>query len=181
MMTAPAAPAPGADPCSRCAETSGTCCCLTPGQEEFCFPLSSRERADMEAAGAGPEMFCTQTNTPGFMDNLCRLFPTEAERVRALFPAGETHDRLAVSPEGACLMLGPQGCRLPREARPYYCRLFPFWVHGGRQMYFEFKECQALRESRGGAGLLKRLGMTETGVFDLYHRLREAWGLTERR
>lgn len=176
-----AAPVSDADACSRCAEASGTCCTLTPGQEEFCFPLSERERADMEAAGAGPEMFCTQANTQAFLDNLCRLFPGEGPRVSALFPTEGFHDRLAVAPDGACRLLGPQGCRLPGEARPYYCRLFPFWIRAGRQMYFEFKDCQALRESRGGAGLLRRLGMTEAGVFDLYHRLREAWGLSERR
>ncbi len=135
----------------------------------------------MEAAGAGPEMFFVQENTPGFVDNLCRLFPGEDAALRALFPAGGVHDRLALLPSGLCLLLGPEGCRLPREARPYYCRLFPFWIRGGRQMYFEFKDCQALREGGGGAGLLKRLGMTETGVFDLYQRLRKAWGLTERR
>ncbi|MBA4358517.1 MAG: zinc/iron-chelating domain-containing protein [Desulfovibrio sp.] len=175
-----AAPVRDADACRRCAEFFGTCCCLTPGQEEFCFPLSARERADMEAAGAGAAMFFTQDNTPAFVDNLCRLFPGEEASVRALFPAGGSHERLALSPSGACLLLGPEGCRLPREARPYYCRLFPFWIRGGRQMYFEFKQCQALRESQGGAGLLKRLGLTETGVFDMYQRLREAWGLTGR-
>jgi Fe-S-cluster containining protein len=135
----------------------------------------------MEAAGAGPDMFFTQVNTPNFLDNLCRLFPGEEARLGELFPPGGAHSRLAVSLTGACLLLGPEGCSLPREARPYYCRLFPFWIRGGRQMYFESKECQALRESRGGAGLLKRLGMTETGVIELYQRLREAWGLTERR
>jgi len=135
----------------------------------------------MEAAGAEPEVFFSQPNTAGFVDNLSRLFPGEGVHIHELFPPEGVHDRLAVDADGACLLLGPEGCRLPREARPYYCRLFPFWIRSGRQMYFEFKECQALRESRGGAGLLKRLGMTETGVFDLYHRLREAWGLLERR
>ncbi|MBA4358478.1 MAG: zinc/iron-chelating domain-containing protein [Desulfovibrio sp.] len=176
----PASPASDADACRRCAESSGTCCALIPGQEEFCFPLSALERLGMEAAGAGTEMFFVQENTPAFVDNLCRLFPGEGPGLRALFPAGGVHDRLALSASGQCLLLGPEGCRLPREARPFYCRLFPFWVRGGRQMYFEFKDCQALRESRGGAALLQRLGMTETGVFDLYHRLREAWGLTGR-
>ena len=179
-MTA-AAPVPEADACRRCAESSGTCCTLSPGEEEYCFPLSGRERADMEAAGAEPDSFSPQANTQAFLDNICRLFPGEVAKIQALFPAGGSHDRLAVSPDGACLLLGPNGCSLPRAARPLYCRLFPFWVRTGRQMYFEFKDCQALRESRGGAGLLKRLGMTEQGVFDLYHRLREAWGLSERR
>jgi hypothetical protein len=135
----------------------------------------------MEAAGASPEVFFSQPNTSAFVDNVSRLFPGEQVRIHELFPPEGVHDRLAVDAGGACLLLGPEGCRLPREARPYYCRLFPFWIRSSRQMYFEFKECQALRESRGGAGLLKRLGMTEPGVFDLYHRLREAWGLLERR
>jgi Fe-S-cluster containining protein len=176
-----AAPAPDTDACTRCAENCGTCCTLAPGNEQYCFPLSPCERADMEAAGAGPETFYCQANTPDFLDNLCRLFPGEGAKVREVFPAEGVHDRLAVSPAGACLLLGPQGCRLPREARPYYCRLFPFWIRTGQLMFFEFKDCLAVRESRGGAGLLKRLGMTEKGVFDLYHRLREAWGLSERK
>jgi len=176
-----ASPVRDADDCRRCAEVSGTCCCLTPGNEEFCFPLSTLERAAMEAAGADTAKFFAQSNTPGFVDNLCRLFPGEDVRLRGMFPAEGLHDRLALAPSGACLLLGPEGCRLPREARPLYCRLFPFWVRNGRQMYFEFKDCQALRESQGGAGLLRRLGMTEKDVLDLYHRLRRAWGLTERR
>jgi len=175
-----AAPVRDADACRRCAEATATCCCLTPGQEEFCFPLSGLERAAMEAAGAGADMFFIQDNTPAFVDNLCRLFPGEEAALQALFPVGGAHDRLALTPAGACLLLGPEGCRLPRQARPFYCRLFPFWIRSGRQLYFEFKDCLALRESRGGAGLLKRLGMTETGVFDTYHQLREAWGLTRR-
>lgn len=181
MDLAAPAPAPAGDACSRCAQSSGTCCTLSPGSEEFCFPLSGSERAMMLAAGARPEVIVCQANTQGFVDNLCRLFPGEDETVRALFPAGGAHDRLAVGLTGECLLLGPEGCSLPREARPYYCRLYPFWIRAGRQMYFEFEQCQALRESRGGAGLLRRLEMTEAGVLDLYHRLREAWGLTERR
>lgn len=176
-----ATPACDADACRRCAERSGTCCALTPGQEEFCFPLSASERTAMEAAGAEASMFIAQDNTPAFVDNISRLFPGEDAHIRALFPAGGSHDRLAILPTGECMMLGPEGCRLPREARPLYCRLFPFWIRSGRQMYFEFTDCQALRESRGGAALLRRLGMTETEVFDMYHSLREAWGLKGRR
>ena len=166
--------------CARCAERSGTCCSLTPGEEEFCFPLSASERAAMTAAGAGPEHFARQENTAAFADNLCRLFPGEEERIRALFPLAAAHDRLALSPAGECLLRGSEGCVLPQEARPLYCRLFPFWVRGGQRMYFEFEECLALREGRGAAGLLRRLGITEAHVRHLYTELRKAWGLPER-
>lgn len=168
------------DVCARCARFSGTCCTLTPGQEEFCFPLSARERAAMEAAGAKAEHFTRQANTPGFLDNLCRLFPGEAGTIQALFPAEGSHDRLTVSLTGECQLLGPAGCLLPRQARPFYCRLFPFWIRTGRQLYFEFDHCQAQRESQGGSGLLERLGMTGADVRHAYSELRRAWGLPER-
>jgi len=169
-----------ANVCARCAERSGTCCSLTPGDEEFCFPLSALERARMEANGAGPGHFVRQENTRGFVDNLCRLFPGEDAALRGQFPPDAAHDRLALAPAGECLLRGPEGCILPQEARPLYCRLFPFWVRGGRQMYFEFSQCQALLEGRGAAGLLRRLGMTEALVRELYRELRRAWGLPER-
>lgn len=166
--------------CARCAQESGTCCTLTPGQEEFCFPLSARERAAMEAAGAKAGHFTRQANTQAFLDNLGRLFPGEAAAIQALFPADGSHDRLTVSATGGCQLLGPAGCLLPRPARPFYCRLFPFWIRTGRQLYFEFEHCQAQRESRSGSGLLERLEMTGADVRHVYLELRRAWGLPER-
>jgi len=165
--------------CARCAQTSSTCCTLTPGQEELCFPLSASERAAMQAAGATAAHFASQANTEAFVDNLCRLFPGEGAHITALFPPGGAHDRLAVSQTGACLLLGPQGCALPRHARPLYCLLFPFWIRSGRQLYFEFTTCQAQRDAQAGAGLLGRLGMTAESVRHLYSELRKAWGLPE--
>ncbi len=166
--------------CARCAKTNGTCCTLDPGQEEYCFPLSAGERAGMERAGAKNGHFHRQSNTEPFVENLCRLFPGESDVIHALFPAGGEHDRLAISPQGACLLLGNAGCLLPREARPLYCRLFPFWIRTGRELYFELSRCQAQVEAGGGgAGLLRRLGMTSADVRTMYHELRKAWGLPE--
>lgn len=169
-----------AEVCARCARGSGTCCTLSPGQEEFCFPLSAAERAAMEAAGAGPECFHRQENTPGFVDNLCRLFPGEDEALRALFPPGESHDRLGLTDTLACRLLGPGGCALSREARPYYCRLFPFWVRGGAVLYFDFQQCLAVRERRGSGQMYTALGMGEGDARELYACLRQAWGLKRR-
>lgn len=173
-----------AEVCARCARSSGTCCTLATGQEEFCFPLSGAERAAMEAAGAGPGHFQEQENTPGFVDNLCRLFPGEEEAVRVLFPPGEAHHRLALAPTAAgtlaCRLLGPAGCGLPRQARPYYCRLFPFWVQGGAVLYFDFQECQAVRERRGSGQMYAALGTSEGDARELYASLRQSWGLARR-
>lgn len=170
--------------CARCARTSGTCCSLAVGNEEYCFPISAPERRAMEEAGAGPEHFQAQENTPGFLDNLCRLFPGEADAVRGLFPQGGQHDRLAVTQNASgnlsCRLLGPQGCALPRAARPLYCRLFPFWVRGGSVLFFDFQDCQAVRERRGPGQMYQALGMDVSEARKLYASLRQAWGLPRR-
>jgi Fe-S-cluster containining protein len=167
--------------CARCAQHSGTCCTLQSGQEELCFPLSAQERGRMEAAGANPVDFARQANTVAFVENLCRLFPGEAKIIIGLFPPNGEHDRLAIVQGGACALLGPKGCRLPRPARPLYCRLFPFWIRTQRELFFEFDQCEAQREAGGGASLLRRLGMTSESVRQTYSELRMAWGLPERK
>jgi len=169
------------DVCARCAKHGGTCCTLACGQEDLCFPLSTVERVGMEHAGARPHNFTPQVNTAGFLDNLCRLFPSEVKTICALFPPGKEHDRLSILQNGACSLLGASGCSLPRLARPLYCRLFPFWIKNGQELYFEFAQCQAQRESRGGASLRRSLSMTSEHIRRTYKELRRAWGLPEQK
>jgi len=134
----------------------------------------------MEDAGAQAANFARQANTQAFVSNVKRLFPGESAAVEALFPPQAAHDRLATRPNGACALLTPTGCALPREARPLYCRLFPFWILAGRERYFELDFCEAQREASGGAGLKLRLSMTSAGIREMYNELRMAWGLPER-
>jgi Fe-S-cluster containining protein len=171
---------PDINVCARCATRFGSCCTLTPGQEEYCFPLSAQERQRMIAAGAEPEHIARQENTDGFLDNLCRLLPGDADTIRGIFPLGCEHERLAITDTGRCRLLGDEGCRLPREARPLYCLLYPFWIRSGLMLYFEYDRCLALREGRGARALLHSLGMSETGVRILHNDLRKAWGLTHK-
>jgi hypothetical protein len=168
------------DACARCAQRFGSCCRLEPGQEEYCFPLSAAEHAGMTAAGAKPEHFAAQENTAAFVENLCRLFPGEEAALRALFPLGDAHERLAITPAGTCGLLGESGCGLPRAARPLYCLLYPFWIRGGLLMYFEFERCLALLEGCGAGSLMRRLGMVEAGIRTLHNDLRMAWGLQKK-
>lgn len=166
--------------CARCAATGPTCCVLTPGQEEFCFPLSEIERHRILETGAGKGFFAQEPNSSAFLDNLRKLFPGEEERLEQLFPARGFHHRLATGPDGRCMLLGPRGCTLPREARPYYCRLFPLWPERGEVMVFGAGRCLARQEARGLLPLLRLLGESETNLRHLHGRLRLAWGLTPR-
>ena len=163
--------------CSRCARTGPTCCRLLPGQEEFCFPVSLEEKARIREVAADKGGFELQANSEAFLQHVARLFPGEEAEVRALFHPRKEHIRLAVDADGACRFLGASGCRLPREVRPYYCRLFPFWVAEGGVTAFDSPTCLARQESVSIRRLLAALGARASEVKDLYGRLRLLWGL----
>ncbi len=166
------------DICSRCAAAGPTCCELSPGQEELCFPISEMERHRIvEHVGLTRGAFTPEPNSHAFLANLRRLFPRERQALEALFPETGRHLRLSVTPAGRCVFLRATGCRLPRAARPYYCRLFPFWVAGGRVTAFAAAQCLVHRQGRTVPGMLALLLATEAGVRELHGRLRLAWGL----
>lgn len=166
------------DICRSCAENGPTCCELSPGQEEWCFPISEMERHRIvEQVGLSRGAFTPEPNSGAFLANLHRLFPRERQALQVLFPETGRHLRLSVTDAGHCVFLRAAGCRLPRPARPYYCRLFPFWVAGGRVTAFAAAECLVHRQGRTIAGMLTLLGATEARVRELHGRLRLAWGL----
>lgn len=169
------------DVCRRCSLQGPTCCRITHGQEEYCFPLSQVEKERIQDHLPYTGGFELSPNSKAFIDHACHLFPGEEERVRELFPEGKEHFRLAVDSLGACRFLGPEGCEIPQEARPYYCRLFPFWMVGSEVIFFDSHTCLARREERTLIRMLHSLDMNKAMVKDLYGRLRLVWGLPPRR
>ena len=154
--------------CARCAASGPTCCTLTPGHEEFCFPLSEIERHRILESGAGRGFFAQEANTSAFLDNLLKLFAAEQDRLEELFPAGGSHYRLATDSAGRCMLLGPQGCTLSREVRPYYCRIFPLWPARGDILVFGAGRCLARQEARGLSSILRLLGETHANLNHLH-------------
>lgn len=172
-----AAAGAGLSVCARCAGLGPTCCEISPGQEESCFPVSAVERqriSDHLALSRGG--FVEEKNSRAFVVTLGRLFPRERRVVEALFPATGTHLRLSTDSRGRCQFLGGAGCVLPNEVRPYYCRLFPFWTVSGRLTVFAPAGCLAHREGRTVPGVMTALGVKALHLLDLHSRLRLAWG-----
>lgn len=166
--------------CARCAAAGPTCCELTPGQEGECFPLAEIERHRILEVRTGKGFFAQEPNSSALRDNLHKLFPGEEARLAELFPARGVHYRLATDRDGRCVLLGPTGCTLPREARPYYCRIFPLWPDRSEVRVFSLGRCLARQEARGLAAIMRLLGETHTHINHLYGRLRLAWGLAPR-
>ncbi len=190
--------------CSRCAERSGTCCRLGGVDKGAdCFPLSEPEleriSAAVAAAGKSPApedlllleaarnavdafsgrsgLYALEPNSKGFMAAMRNLFPKDRQKLEALFPAEQTHARLALAPDGSCVFLSPAGCLLPQEARPRFCRLFPFWVVNGRLQCFADEECLAVKENSSFTRLLHVFGTSRDEVMELYQNLRRDWGV----
>lgn len=172
-----------ADPevCARCAGLGPTCCQMAPGQGEVCFPLAAVEMDRIrDVLPPGRQgWFAAEPNSAAFVASLLHLFPDARGQVRRLFPQGKEHFRLATAPDGRCLLLGEQGCSLPQEARPYYCRLFPLWLTAGKLGLLE-AHCLVCREQERPQAVLRALGLTAAAVCDLHARLRLAWGLEPR-
>lgn len=169
-----------ADPmvCARC---GGACCGITSGQEEFCFPLSDIELDRIRQFAPAKGWFAQEPNSSAFIGHVSRLFPGEQALIEQLFNPRKHHMRLAVNAAGQCTFVGPQGCILPTEARPYYCRIFPLWDGDAGLNILAAEGCLALREARGVGPLLASLGLTPAKARDLHARLRLAWGLPPKR
>ena len=170
-----------------------------------CFPLSLKEHSRIEEAlseargkrmDAGAVLLLKnadaaldaptgqkkwavdEANSPGFIKAMCNLFPKENERIKGIFPQGESHLRLALSQDGSCAFLSEHGCTLPRKARPSFCRIFPFWsVHGTLQC-FRADDCLAVREHAGNLmALMGAFDSAPSDVMERYKKLRKDWGV----
>lgn len=161
---------PSSDPhlCALCHAAGTGCCVLSRGAERM-FGLTEAEVARMTAASGCPvEAFTVRDQaSPEFRRFLERLSPVFGQTM----PAGR-RVRLAVDAAGRCVFLGPDGCVLPGEARPFYCRLYPFWfTPDGRLMVLGNSDCRAQAGARHWRAVLEALGADEAGLRALFRRL----------
>ena len=187
--------------CARCSILSGGCCHTDVASVPYCFPLSEPEITRlMPHAGlmrtlpghgieGDREIVCVQeVNIPEFIDTMEYLFPDDKARVHTLFPQGGYHYRLPLLPASlvgdkaenlvVCAFLGPDGCSLPRQARPWYCLLYPGWVQGGGVTVFQAEACLAARDATSPAQALARIGLSQRMVRELFANLKQDWGFS---
>ena len=161
--------------CVRCADRGRTCCALSGGNEEFCFPVSASERLAILASGIGAEAFVSAPNTQAFVEQLDQLIPDHA--VKDIFPANGSHWRLATTTGGQCILLGGAGCGLERSIRPFYCRLFPLWVYRGQLTWFTAEECLANEQCNSIADMLRFMDAEAREIRSLFRAMCHALGL----
>lgn len=155
--------------CARCAAQGQTCCELSGGDEEFCFPLADAERAAILNAGFDSGSMVLVPNTSAFVEQLSHLMPDQD--IAAAFPLSSRHWRLATTSQGRCVFLGQAGCRLDRAVRPVYCRLFPLWLYQGQLTWFTAEECLAAVECTTASAMVRAMGATTAEIRELFQAM----------
>lgn len=165
--------------CARCACVYSTCCRMDPEHTELCFPLSEPERLRLvpHAGKAGVPSSQVVATTPLFLRSMKTLFHGQAERLERRFPIPGEHTILPILSDGSCAFLQEDGCGLPRDARPWYCRLFPVWFRKGKPDVFVPAECLLVREAKTPGAVLEALGLDESRAMEMYHALCRDWEL----
>ncbi|MBQ4133164.1 MAG: zinc/iron-chelating domain-containing protein [Desulfovibrionaceae bacterium] len=142
----------------------------------MCFPLSEPEAKRLRRHVGSDLKLGEQPNSEVFVEVMTNLFPGESRTVNKIFPSGKTHLTLGINQDGFCVHLGKQGCTLPREVRPWFCKIFPFWIMEGNLTGFDAPCCLAARQTISIYGVLRKMGQSESRVLEIYNRLRSDWG-----
>lgn len=159
--------APGV--CAACHQRGTGCCFLADQDTENMFGLTKGEiELIQKASGLAPQDFVVEDLASArFMAQALAIHPVFGQTM----PGGRRL-RLRVLDTGHCCFLGEQGCVLPLEARPLYCRLYPFWfTSDGRLMVLGSKTCLAQEGASSWQEVLKRLGENESRLRMLFDRL----------
>jgi Fe-S-cluster containining protein len=156
--------------CARCHARGGGCC--RAGEAARQFGLTPAEAAAAaRASGLAVEEFTVRDQAPpGLLAAARAVHPALA----AVMPGGRRL-RLELTPAGDCRFLGPEGCRLPRRARPFFCRLYPVFADArGRLVLMADPGCLAQAGGADARRVLARLGASPARTRRLMDRLAEA-------
>jgi Fe-S-cluster containining protein len=130
--------------------------------------LCSGRKADVK------DFAVAEPNDKIFVRELRRLLP--GYPVSEVFQTSGSHWRLKTAGND-CVFLTKSGCLLPRECRPLYCRLFPFWIFGGKIVLMDAVNCLGAHEAVSVQEALKLFRVSADEISALFHHMMISWGL----
>ena len=168
--------------CRTCDEISQSCCTFTkhPDEEDLKAPISEVEIGRILNHLSNKKMadlFELNTNTEYFVHHIKILFPEENDSVDSIFPLNGSHFELKTK-DNACIFKNANGCILPTEARPHFCRIYPFWFFGDTPQIFQDPKCIALKNFQTIPEVFLSLGTTPEKLSLIYSRIRHDWGFS---
>ncbi len=167
--------------CGQCDSMNRSCCTLrAENNEGLPAPVSEPEikRILIFLKDKKRELLLdSRNNSPQFIRQMSILFPDMADSVHKIFPVNKTHFDLKTQ-ENTCIFKERNGCLLPNEARPHFCRIYPFWFFDDELQIFEDPNCLALGNCRTIPEVLLSLGTNTEKLKQIHARIYEDWGLS---
>lgn len=130
--------------CSKCAKIYPTCCKIN-NKQDLLFPLTKKEIDILKKKYPRDDFFCKEKITAGFLINLKKIFPEE-KKIFYFFREKNFYFRLSLI-DNRCFFLKEDGCELETNIRPFFCRIYPFWIVNNKISIFKDKQCLAQKNN----------------------------------
>lgn len=169
------------DICRQC-NSNGTSCCAVRSEnlEKMMIPPVSEAEVERILFFIGNtnrnDVFKTKANSTFYIHQMLNLFPNMEKSIFEAFPENKNHYELK-TPNNACALLGINGCVLPKEIRPHFCRIYPFWFFGEDSHIFQDSDCLALQQCDTIPEVLLALGTNPETLKQIYSQIFQDWGL----
>lgn len=169
------------DICRKCYSKNTSCCTLKPGNNEKMMvpPVSEAEiQQILNFSGKKRlDIFENKNNSTFYINQMLNLFPNMETSISKAFPENGRHFELRTT-NHACTLLGINGCVLPKEIRPHFCRIYPFWFFEDEPHIFQDSDCLALESSNTIAEVFLSLGTNPEFLKQIYSQILQDWGLS---
>jgi Fe-S-cluster containining protein len=164
--------------CIECSRVFPTCCVAPNNRKEEMTVLSADEVTMMLSVTGEKnrgQYIAKVPNSIDFFKKLAALFPCNTEEIIAKNKPGAWHYRIGIKNDNRCPFLTETGCLLPCNSRPWFCRIYPFWVMNGKVELFTNNQCLALLRSSAISQVYGLFHTNEQEVLELYSRLKDTW------
>lgn len=173
------------DICRKCYSNHTSCCTVkSKTGEKMMIPPVSRPEIDQIlnflTDKKEDQIFEVKQNSPFYIRQMFNLFPGMEDSVLRQFPENGRHFELKTAKE-ACVLLGSNGCTLPRDIRPHFCQIYPFWFFEYEPHVFQDSDCLALQTSNTVSEVFLSLGTNPEMLKEIHSRICQDWGLFQTR
>ncbi len=164
--------------CFQCSRIFPTCCVAPDNPDEEMTLISAEEAAMMQSITGVKnigEYIAEVPNSKEFFKKLASLFPYDIDKIIKKNKPGSSHYRLKIKNEKQCSFLTKQGCLLPYNSKPWFCRIYPFWIMDGKVKLFTNNQCLALLRTSNISQAYEIFSINEKEILELYDNIRNAW------
>ncbi|MCP4673736.1 MAG: hypothetical protein GY857_20810 [Desulfobacula sp.] len=168
------------DICGQCDKMNRSCCTLkAENNEGLPAPLSKPEIERILSVYKNrkqEDIVDSRVNSIQFINQMSMLFPDRVDLIHKVFPLNKKHFELKTMGD-ACIFKDIDGCLLPNQARPYFCRIYPFWFFEDQLHIFQDSNCLVLENCQTIPEVLLSLGTRPEKLKQIHAQVCEEWEL----